>query len=355
MLKNCLSIPSLSLSLFLSLAALAFAGAAAPASAGETKIVGSSTVSAFAFLVRDSMGVDGAEVVIEATGTGGGFSLFCKSLDPEFAPVVLASRPIKNAERQKCFKSGVGAIQGYDLGLSGVIIAQKKRKKPINLTVRDLFLALAAKTPVRFAGTCELVDNPHQTWGDIRAGLPEWPIEVYGPPLTSGTRSAFINLALRAGAMEVDCMRQMQKNDGKMFDAVVENLRTDGAWIDAGENDNVLLAAIKVMPKSFGVVGFPFYQGNIDSLSAASISGAPPTLATIGSGVYPLSRVLRIYAKEEALGQNPVARAFVDEMTGPAAIGEGGYLSAAGLVPLLGGSPQNPVVCNVDELCFSER
>lgn len=347
MIKNCFSI--------LSAAALAFAVVGAPASAGETKIVGSSTVSAFAFIARNAMGADGSEIVIETTGTGGGFSLFCKSLDPEFAPVALASRPIRNAERQKCAKNGVGAIQGYDLGLSGVIIAQKKRKKPVDLTVRDLFLALAAKTPVRFAGTCELVDNPHQTWSDIRAGLPDWPIEVYGPPLTSGTRSAFINLALRAGAMEVDCMREMSKNDREMFDAVVENLRTDGAWIDAGENDNVLLAAIKVMPRSFGVVGFPFYQSNIDNLSAASISGAPPTLATIGSGVYPLSRVLRIYAKREALEQNSVARAFVEEITGPAAIGEGGYLSGAGLVPLLGGSPQNPVVCNLGELCFAER
>ena len=347
MIRNCLSI--------LSAAAIAFAVGGGSALAEETKIVGSSTVSAFAYIARDHMGAAGEEIVIEATGTGGGFSLFCKSLDPWFAPVALASRPINNAERRACRQNGVGDVQAYDLGLSGVIVAQRRRKKPVNLTLRDLFLGLAAKTPVRFAGACELVDNPHQNWNDIRAGLPDWPIEVYGPPLTSGTRSAFISLALKAGAMDVDCMRELHEDDREMFDMVVENLRNDGAWIDAGENDNVLLAAIKVMSKSFGVVGYPFYQRHIDELSAASISGVAPTAETIGGGAYPLSRVLRVYAKEEALERNPAARAFLDAITSPAAIGEGGYLGAAGLVLLQGGSPQNPVACHAGELCFSEQ
>lgn len=347
MIKNCLSI--------LSAAALSCAAVAAPALAGETKIVGSSTVSAFAYIARDYMGDASEYISIEATGTGGGFSLFCKSLDPEFAPVALASRSINDTERRACRENGVGKIQAYDLGLSGVIVAQKRRKRPVNLTVRDLFLALAAKTPVRFAGACELVDNPHQTWSDIRAGLPDWPIEVYGPPLTSGTRSAFISLALKAGAMEVDCMREMYRNDREAFDMVVENLRNDGAWVDAGENDNVLLAAIKVMPKSFGVVGYPFYQRHIDELSAAPVAGVTPTVETIAGGDYPLSRVLRVYAKQEAVEQNPAARAFLNAITSRAALAEDGYLAAAGLIPLQGGSLRNPVICHTGELCFPQR
>ncbi len=336
-------------------AATGFLTSGAPATAHDTKIVGSSTVSAFAYIAREHMGAARDHIIIEATGTGGGFSLFCNSRDPSFAPVVMASRPIKEVERQACIRNGVGEIKAYDLGLSGVIVAQRKRRKPIDLTVRDLFLALAARTPVRFAGTCELVDNPHYTWSDIRDGLPDWPIEVYGPPLTSGTRSAFISLALREGAMDVDCMRELRYADGKTFDAVVTNLRTDGAWIDAGENDNVLLAAIKVMPKSFGVVGYPFYQNYAETLSAASISGVAPSLETIGDGAYPLSRVLRIYVKTQAVEQNPAAQAFVDAMTGAAATGEGGYLSAAGLAPLRGDAPRNPVICHTGELCFPER
>ena len=346
MLRTCLAILSV---------AGAYGAGLEPAKAEDTKIVGSSTVSAFAYIARAHMDEAREDIVIETTGTGGGFSLFCKSRDPYFAPVVMASRPINERERAACAANGVGDIEAYDLGLSGVIVAQRKRKKPVNLTVQDLFLALAAKTPVRFAGTCELVENPHQVWSDIRDELPDWPIEVYGPPLTSGTRSAFISLALREGAKDVDCMAELKDKDKEAFNAVVASLRTDGAWIDAGENDTVLLAAIKVMPKSFGVVGYPFYQRHGDTLSAASISGVAPSLESIAAGAYPLSRVLRVYAKKAAVAQNPAAKAFIEAITRPDATGEGGYLSAAGLVPLQGGSPRNPVACHTGELCFLER
>lgn len=324
----------------------------AQAFAQETKIVGSSTVSPFAYLARDHMGAQGKAITIDATGTGGGFAFFCKSLDPQFAPVTLASRPISEVELNNCRLNRVGEIKGYNLGLSGVVVVQKRRKKPVDITALDLFLALAAKTPVRFGGECELVDNPHMTWSDIRAGLPDWPIQVYGPPHTSGTRSAFVKLAIKVGALELDCMRALKRNDPKAFEKLIAQVRTDSAWIDAGENDNVLLAAVKAMPKTFGVVGYPLYQKHSDKLTATSISGVSPTPKAISEGEYPLSRVLRVYAKEQALENNPIALAFIEAITGEDANGAEGYLTNAGLIPLAGGSPQDPIACGVDEMCF---
>ena len=315
---------------FICLAAIVLADAGA---AAETKIVGSSTVSPFAQIAKRRLAEEGAPIVIETTGTSGGFSLFCAGGGAGFAAITLASRPISGAERERCAQNGAGDLLEYELGLSGVIIASKKTRRPFNLTRQDIFLALAARTPASETD-CALVDNPRKSWREVRDDLPDWPIEVYGPPTTSGTRASFIELGLAAGAGANSCMQALRETDRAAYEQAAATLRNDGAWIDAGENDNVVIAAIARMPHTFGVLGYPQFARSEAGLSAALVDGAAPTRATIGAETYPLSRTLRVYAKPAALAADPAARAFIEELTGQAAIGRDGYLMAEGLIPL---------------------
>ena len=300
--------------------------------ADETKIVGSSTVSKFAYVSQRKLKRQGISVTIEPTGTSGGFSLFCSSDNPKFAPVTLASRRIKEREIALCDANGMHEILEFDLGLSGVVVAQKNTKRPLKLTRKDLFLALAAITPVSETD-CRLIPNPRKRWKDVRSDLPNWPIEIYGPPLTSGTRASFVDLAIEEGAREIDCIQTLRTNNRASYKQVVNKIRTDGVWIDAGENDAVIIAAIKSMPRILGVVGYPLYKAHDDKLSSATIDGVTADPATIADGSYPLSRTLRVYAKAVALAQNSDALSFVEEITGEHAIGPDGYLEREGLIP----------------------
>ena len=303
----------------------------AAAGGEETKIVGSSTVSKFAHVANRRLKQDGWKIVIETTGTSGGVSLFCTSGDPEFAPVVLASRAMHDSEKETCAQYGIGDIRQYDLGLSGVVFAKKRAGKMPALTRKDLFLALAAQTPID-ESNCTLVANPRQTWRDVRKDLPNWPIEVFGPPATSGTRASFIDLAMREGAKEIDCMRDMHSRDRNAFNAAISSLRMDGPWIDAGENDSVIFSAISRIPYAFGILGYPQYVIHEQHIAAVTIDAVTPSRDTIADGSYSLSRTLRVYANGDALETNPAARAFVEELTGQSAIGHSGYLLEEGLV-----------------------
>ena len=332
-------------------AVLAMAGATA---AQETKIVGSSTLSKLAAIVQHRLAEDGVQVTIETTGTSGGFALFCNSDDPTFAPVALASRRIEPLELAECRRNELGAVNGFDLGLSGVVIAQHKRKRPIRLGLGDLFLALAAETPAA-PDNCAFVKNPHARWSDIRDDLPDWRIEVFGPPMTSGTRASFIHLAMEAGAEKIPCMKALKERDRGAFTRAASTLRADGAWIDAGENDNVIIAALRRMPQTVGVIGYPLYQSYEDVLSAAAVDGVTPGVDTISNGAYPLSRVLRVYAKEDALSANLLARSFFEEITSPGAIGENGYLKAHGLVPIAPPRVEIDPLCADSVICTKDR
>lgn len=301
----------------------------------ETKIVGSSTVTKFAQVSKRRMTQHGETILIEPTGTSGGFSLFCTSTDAYFAPVAMASRPITDKEKTLCAQNGAGEIREYNLGLSGVVLAKNRKGRALKLRREDIFLALAHITPAS-ADDCTLVANPRKTWSDVRAGLPNWPIEVYGPPSTSGTRASFIDLALLEGAKQNECMKAVLKADKKKFETIASTLRVDGAWVDAGENDSVIVAAIHRIPHTLGIMGYPQYVMNEDRIAAAAIDEVELAPDTIASGRYPLSRMLRVYAKEDALGANPAARAFIDEITSLKATGQGGYLSDEGLIPLGG-------------------
>ena len=324
------------------------------ASAQETKIVGSSTLSKLAAIVQNRLAEDGVQVTIETTGTSGGFALFCNSADPTFAPVALASRRIDPLELAECRRNGLGAVSGVDLGLSGVVIAQRKRTRPIRLGLGDLFLALAARTPAA-PDNCAFVKNPRARWSDIREDLPDWPIEVFGPPMTSGTRASFIHLAMEAGAEEIPCMKALKERDRDAFTRAASTIRADGAWIDAGENDNVIIAALRRMPHTVGVIGYPLYQSYEDVLSAAPVDSVTPGVDTISNGAYPLSRILRVYAKDEALASNLLARSFFEEITSANAIGANGYLKAHGLVPIAPSTVEVDPLCADSVICTKDR
>lgn len=298
----------------------------------RTKIVGSSTVSKFATIAQQKLAQRQVNVVIETTGTRGGFSLFCSSQDAYFAPIALASRKITPEELSTCQAQDLSDIQEYNLGQSGVIIAQKKSRRPFHLTRKDLFLALAAQTPISDTD-CRLEPNPRRRWREVAPQYSNTMIRVFGPPLTSGTRASFIELAVKKGALEIDCMKKLRAKDPAAFKKATASLRSDGAWIDAGENDSVILAAIERIPQALGVIGYPLYSARQDKLSAATIEGVRPDPQTISSGEYGLSRILRVYAKNGALEQNAAAKAFIDELTSQEAIGAEGYLKKHGLIP----------------------
>ncbi len=311
--------------------------AAVFSSAGEcaqnvTKIVGSSTVSKFATIAQQNLAKKNVNVIIETTGTRGGFSLFCSSQDANFAPISLASRKITDEELSSCREKGNTQIEEHNLGRSGVVIAQKKSRRPFHLTRKDLFLALAAQTPISDTD-CTLEPNPRRRWREISPHHPNTNIRVFGPPLTSGTRASFIDLAIAKGALQIPCMKSLKKDDPAAFKKAISSLRSDGAWVDAGENDSVLLVAIERMPQALGVIGYPVYSSKTEKLSAATIEGIKPDPSSISSGAYSLSRILRVYSKPDALSQNTDARAFIEEITSPKAIGVDGYLKEHGLIP----------------------
>lgn len=301
----------------------------------EIKIVGSSTIAPFAHVVRAEIERRNPadRIVIEPTGSGGGIALFCGSRDDSFAPITLSSRRIKDEERAVCDANGQGAVRESVIGLTAAVLAYGNSRHDLRLTRRDLFLALAARVPGS-ESDCGLVENGAKTWRDVRRDLPDWPIEVYGPPSTSGTRASFIDLAMHEGALDIGCMRRMREENPGVFDRAVADIRSDGPWVDAGENDSVAIEAIIHIPHALGIAGSAALTRHAAEIKAASIDGVAPDDRSIADGTYPLSRKLYIYAKERALESDPLARRFWDEFNSDGAIGANGYLSRHGLIPM---------------------
>ena len=317
----------------LSLITTAWLFSANTVQAEDVKIVGSSTVTHFAKVAAARLALNGFEIAIETTGTSGGFSIFCTSTDQALAPITLASRPIKSSETDICREHGIHNIDEHKLGLSGVVVARGKSSKKMSLSRKNLFLALAATTP-RSESDCTLQPNPRTTWKDVDSDLPKQKILVFGPPLTSGTRASFIDLTLKAGAQEIPCLQRLKKEDPETFEKVVSTIRNDDAWVDAGENDGVIIAAVSRISTGVGVIGFPLFKTHEETLSAVAIDGIAPNENTIASREYPLSRLLYVYAKTDALPENATARTFIDEITSSTAIGAEGYLNSQGLISL---------------------
>ena len=320
--------------ILLTVSALAvFAG---PAMArDEIRIVGSSTVYPFTTAVAENFGkASGMKTpVVESTGTGGGMKLFCAGTGEAHPDFTNASRRIKKSEFEDCAKNGVTDIVEIKIGFDGLTLAASKDAPEIKLTKQQIFMALARQVPDKDG---KLVDNPYQMWSDIDASLPAAKIEVLGPPPTSGTRDSFAELALEVGASKFESLAAMKKADAKAYDAVWKAVREDGAYVEAGENDNLIVQKLQANPAALGIFGFSFLEENSSTIKGLEIDGVVPSYETVASGDYKLARPLYVYVKKQHVGTIPGMAEFVAEYVSDKAIGEDGYLSDKGLITLPG-------------------
>ncbi len=317
------------------LALAAAAVTSAPRQAGareEIRIVGSSTVYPFATTVADRFGaIPGRHTpVIESTGTGGGFKLFCAGVGVAHPDIANASRPMKDTERAACAQAGVEAVSEIRFGFDGIVLARAREREAFNLTLRQIFLALAKRVPRDGV----FVDNPFERWAEIDPALPDRKIAVLGPPPTSGTRDAFVELAMEGGCKTFPEIAALRKSDKSAYKAICHAIREDGAYIEAGENDNLIVQKLSADKGALGIIGFGFLEENRDILRAATIGDVAPDMATIAAADYPVSRSLFFYVKDAHIDAIPGLGAYVEAFTQEDAIGPGGYLSERGLIPL---------------------
>jgi phosphate transport system substrate-binding protein len=322
--------------LILGVAALALASTALSGAAfarDQIRVVGSSTVYPFTTAVAEQFGKGGQfkTPVVESTGTGGGFKLFCAGVGGDNPDVTNASRAIKKSEFENCQKAGVTDIIELKIGFDGLTVANANAGPDLKLTKTQLFLALAKDVP---GPDGKLVPNPYKTWADIDPSLPAEKIEVLGPPPTSGTRDSFLELVMEKGAEKIDAMAALKKADAKAFETAWKSIREDGAYIDAGENDNLIVQKLEANSAAVGIFGYSFLEENAAKIKGAEVDGVVPTYETISSGEYKVARPLFVYFKKQHIGAVPGLQEFLNEFASDKALGEDGYLSAKGLVPL---------------------
>ncbi|MFN0190537.1 MAG: substrate-binding domain-containing protein, partial [Aestuariivirga sp.] len=232
-----------------------------------------------------------------------------------------------------CVKNGVTDVVEIKVGFDGLAIASAVSAPDMKLTKQQVFMALAKQVPDKDG---KLVDNPYKMWSDIDPSLPAQKIEVLGPPPTSGTRDSFAELVMEKGAEQFDALKAMKKADAKAFEVVWKSMREDGAFIEAGENDNLIVQKLDTNPNALGIFGFANVAENSAKIKPAEIDGVVPTFDTIASGDYKVARPLFIYAKKQHVDVIPGMAEFVAEYTSEKAIGEDGYLADKGLIPLPG-------------------
>lgn len=316
--------------------ALLSAGISSQAMARDyISIVGSSTVYPFATVVAERFGkvTDFKTPTIESTGSGGGLKLFCGGIGVDTPDITNASRRIKASELEMCNGNGVTDVVEVLIGYDGIAIANSVEAVQYNLTLKDLFLALAAEVP-NPDGSDSLVANPYKTWNEINAELPEKGIEVMGPPPTSGTRDAFVELAMEGGCSEIPFIKAMDESDGDKFKSVCHTMREDGAYIEAGENDNLIVQKLEANPDALGIFGFSFLEQNSDKVQSSIVEGFEADFDSIADGDYIISRPLYFYVKAQHAGTVPGIEEYLAEFTSDAAWGEDGYLADKGMIPL---------------------
>lgn len=298
------------------------------------EIVGSSTVYPFATVVAETFGkkTKFKTPKIESTGSGGGLKLFCSGNGIDTPDITNSSRRIKKSEVEMCEKNGVKNITEVQVGFDGIAIANAKKGNDYNLSLKDVFLALAKDVPGEKEG--ELIKNPYKTWKDVNPSLPDTKIEVLGPPPTSGTRDAFAELALEGGCKKIDWIKSLKKTDKSKYKSVCHTVREDGAYIEAGENDNLIVQKLDKNKNALGVFGFSFLDQNSDKVKGAIIDGVEISFENIADGQYPVSRPLYFYVKGDHVGKVPGIAEFLAEFTSEDAWGDDGYLTEKGLIPL---------------------
>lgn len=311
---------------------LSLAASPAFAARDQIRIVGSSTVYPFTTTAAEHFGQGGKfkAPIVESTGTGGGFKLFCEGVGEDKADISNASRAMSDSERALCAKNGVTEVVEIPIGYDGIVIANKKGGPALDLSKKQLFLALARELPGKNG---KMAANPNKNWSDIDPGLPKSAISVYGPPPTSGTRDAFVELVMEKGCGEVAEFAKAYP-DEKARKAACHAIREDGAYVDSGEDDNVIIQKLVANDSALGVFGYSYYDNNRAKIQAAKVEGVAPDYKSVESGKYTVSRSLYVYVKKQHMGIVPGMREFVRELTSEASIGEDGYNSAKGLLPL---------------------
>jgi len=308
-------------------AALSVAGVAH--ARNQIQVVGSSTVFPFTQAAAEQYANQsgGTAPVVESTGTGGGMRIFCGGVGTGHPDVTGASRAMKASEYELCVSNGVTNITEVLLGFDGIAMAVSRKGKQLDLTKKQLFQALADKVEV--GG--KIVANPYKKWSQIDKSLPDTPIVVMGPPPTSGTRDAWVELVMEEGCEEFPAIKALGKDEKKQ---VCQRMRTDGPFIEAGENDNLIVQRLESDPNAYGIFGFSFLYENTDKLLGVKVEGIEPTSDTIADGSYGVSRPIFFYVKNAHRGVIPGLNEFITEYTSTEAMGPGGYLEERGLIPL---------------------
>ena len=309
--------------------------ATAQAERDYISIVGSSTVYPFSTVVAERFGKASnfRTPKVESTGSGGGLKLFCSGVGDATPDITNASRRIKDSEIELCAQNGVKDIVEVTIGFDGIAFANSAKAPHMTITRKDMYLALAKMVPAT-DGSEKLVANPYKTWKDVNPALPNKKIEVLGPPPTSGTRDAFAELAMEGGCSEFPFIKAIKKTDEKKFQAICHGVREDGAYVEAGENDNLIVQKLVANPDAFGIFGFSFLEQNADKVQGSTVDGKLPTFDNIADGAYPVSRSLYFYVKKAHVGVIPGIQEYLAEFTSARAMGEDGYLADKGMIPL---------------------
>ena len=297
-------------------------------------IVGSSTVYPFATVVaeRFGRGTEFKTPKVESTGSGGGLKLFCDGVGVDYPDITNSSRAIKQSEVETCASHGVTDVVEVKIGYDGIVIANAINSMAISLSRADIFLALAKNVPGENEG--ELIENPYKTWADVNVDLPAVRIEVLGLPPTSGTRDAFVELAMEGGCKTIPWIKALKSSDKNAYKELCHMIREDGSFVEAGENDNLIVQKLEANPNAFGIFGFSFLDQNTEKVKGAEIDGIEPSFDAIADGDYPVSRPLYFYVKKAHVDVIPGLRGFLREFTSERAWGDEGYLSDRGLIPM---------------------
>lgn len=298
----------------------------------QIRAVGSSTVYPFISAAAEQFGQGGKfkTPIVESTGTGGGFKLFCSGVGVDTPDMSNASRPITDSEKESCQKNGVTKIVEIPIGYDGIVIANAKGSPQFNISKKHIFMALARELPGKDG---KLIKNSYQKWNEIAPELPAQNIEVYGPPPTSGTRDAFVELAMEEGCKAFPEFSKIYP-DEKERKKICGLLREDGRYIDSGEDDNMIVQKLVSNKTALGIFGYSFMEESKSKVQGSKIDGLEPSMENIENEKYKLSRSLYIYVKGDHLGKIPGISEFAKEIVSEGAIGNDGYLTNKGLLPL---------------------
>ena len=299
----------------------------------QIKIVGSSTVYPFSTTVAENFGRSTSfkTPIVESTGSGGGLKLFCSGVGENHPDITNASRRIKASEVARCADNGIDDIVEVKVGYDGIVLANSRKSGQFDISLRELYLALAKDVPNGNGGT---KPNDFDKWSEINPALPDTKIEILGPPPTSGTRDAFVELAMEGGCKTFKEISALKKTNGDLYKSLCHSIREDENFIEAGENDNLIVNKLNANPNALGIFGFGFLDQNADSVQGTVIDGVVPSFENISDGSYPVSRSLYFYVKKDNIGVVPGIEEFLAEFMSDRASGSDGYLAEKGLIPM---------------------